>query len=139
MTNQHGLKKSDRGISTQSFENRPYTFRGEDFLSFHYSHIRQKKPRSLAAMFFLLINMTWRNLIESHISFFRLVAMEFCMNPNNLKAFWWGHWEDAFCEVSSSRLTHWLQSRRCWRTTEDARRTKGDHNNSPWALRAQVS
>ena len=39
----------------------------------------------------------------------------------NLKEIWWGHWEDAICEVSS-QLIHWFLRRRCWR------RTKGDHN-----------
>ena len=31
-----------RNIYTILFENRPYSFGGEDFLSFHYSHIRQR-------------------------------------------------------------------------------------------------
>ena len=33
-----------RNISTKLFENQPDTFREEDFLSFHYSHIRQNSP-----------------------------------------------------------------------------------------------
>ena len=44
LTNHFGLKESDshpRNISEKLFENRPDTFRGEVFLSFHYIHIRQ--------------------------------------------------------------------------------------------------
>ena len=33
-----------RNISTKLFENRADTFGGEDFLSLHYSHIRQNSP-----------------------------------------------------------------------------------------------
>ena len=33
-----------RIISTKLFENRSKTFGGEDFLSFHYSHLRQNSP-----------------------------------------------------------------------------------------------
>ena len=44
-TNQLGLKESDRRSPKvhfyKLFENRPYTFRGRDFISFHYSHIRE--------------------------------------------------------------------------------------------------
>ena len=52
--------------------------------------------------------------------FFRFVAMEtrILHGSKYLKEFCWGHWEDAFCEVSS-QLTHWLLKRRCWRTTHD--------------------
>ena len=41
-----------RNISTKLFENRSDAFGGEDFLSFHYSHIRQNSHAPLAAMFF---------------------------------------------------------------------------------------
>ena len=75
----------------------------------------------------------WKRVIQGCISsnIFEnrptsLGEKEFCMDPNILKEFWWGNWEDVFCEVSSP-LTHWLLRRRCWRT-------KGDHNNSPWAF-----
>ena len=39
-------------ISTKLFENLPTSLGEEDFLSFHYSHIRQNSPAPLAAMFF---------------------------------------------------------------------------------------
>ena len=46
---------------------------------------------------------------------------EIYMDQINLKEFWWGHREDAFCEVSF-QLTHWLQ-RRCIALTRDKRRS----------------
>ena len=104
-----------RNISTKLFENQPHTFREEDFLSFHYSHIMQNSPPP-GSHVFRPINMAWRN---------------FAWIPKNLRNS--GHWEDAFYEVSY-QLTHWLLRRRSWCTTAtDGRRTKGDHNNSPWA------
>ena len=136
-----------RNISTKLFENRPDTFGEEDFLSFHYSHIRQNSPAHLAANVFRPINLAWRNLIEGHprniftklfenlptslgeeeVFFISLPwKPEFCMDPKNFKEFWWGHWEDAFCEVSSQlthRLTHRLQRRGYRGENIDGRRT----------------
>ena len=105
-------------------------------LSFHYSHIRQNSPAWWRPCFFRPINMAWRNLIGGHLRNISASANrfgrkrifvslpwkpEFCMDPKKWKKFWWGHWEDAFCEVSP-QLTHWLL-KRCWRTTDDAKRT----------------
>ena len=55
-----------RNLSTKLFENRPDTFGEEDFLSFHYSHIRQKKPAPHGGHVFRPINMAWGNLIKGH-------------------------------------------------------------------------
>ena len=44
MARKNLIEGQPRNISTKSFENRPNTFGGEDFLSFHYSHIRQNSP-----------------------------------------------------------------------------------------------
>ena len=55
-----------RNISTKLLENRPDTFRKEDFLSFHYSHIRQNSPAPPGGHVFRPINMAWRNQIEGH-------------------------------------------------------------------------
>ena len=41
-----------RNISTNLFENQPDTFGGEDFLSFHYSHIMQNSPAHWRRCFF---------------------------------------------------------------------------------------
>ena len=126
--------------STELFENQPDTFGGEDFLSFHYSHIRQNSPSHLAAMFFnhsTWLEGIWYRVIQGTIPqnylkicqpvleknnfevFFVSLPWkpEFCMDPKNLKEFWLGHREDAFCEVLF-QLTHWLLRRRCWHTTD---------------------
>ena len=57
------IEGQSRNISTKLFENQPNTFGGEDFLSFHYSHMRHKSlPPGVHV--FLPINLAWRNLIE---------------------------------------------------------------------------
>ena len=81
-----------RNISTKLFENQPNIFVGDDFLSFHYSHIRQNSPAPLAAMFFdqsTWLEGIWRKIStklfenlptslgeEEFWSFFHFVAME---------------------------------------------------------------
>ena len=152
-----------RNISTKLFENWPDTFGGEDFLSFHFSHIRQNSPAPPGGHVFWPINMDWRNLIEGHqrnisTNYFKICQTvwekknfevffislpwkpEFCMDPKNLKEFWWGHWEDALCRVSS-QLTHWLLRRRSWRMTHNGQKaitithleqSSGDLTRGPW-------
>ena len=59
------LKESNRGSPKEHFyklfENRLDSFGGEDFLSFHYSHIRQNKVKELTDA-----RMTIRHDISSH-------------------------------------------------------------------------
>ena len=59
------IKGHPRNISTKSFENRPDTFGGEDFLSFLFSYLGKIAPPCDGHVF-LPINMAWRNLIEGH-------------------------------------------------------------------------
>ena len=60
-----GIWKSPGNISIKLLENQPDNFVREDFLSFHYSHIRQNSTAPLWPCF-QPINMAWRNLIEGH-------------------------------------------------------------------------
>ena len=53
----HLIKSHPRNLSTKLFENGTDTFRGEVFLNFQYSHIKQNSPPPLAAMF--LVQSTW--------------------------------------------------------------------------------
>ena len=107
-----------RNIPSNLFGNQYDTFRQED-LSFLYCHIRKNQPPDGYILG-----------VENLLCFFLSVAMktELCMDQKDLKGFWWRYWQDSFCEVSS-QLTHSLQIKRCWRTTDDGHRTRGYHNN----------
>ena len=72
LTNQHGLKESDRGSPYEHFHKinlkNGSTLSEERFFSFHYSHIRQNSHAlpPPGGHVFWSINMAWRNLIEGH-------------------------------------------------------------------------
>ena len=69
LTNQHGLKESDRGSAKQHLYKIIWKsaehFRRRRFFKFSFSHIGKTAPPS-GGHVFLPINMAWRNLIEGH-------------------------------------------------------------------------
>ena len=132
-----------RNISTKLFENQPYTFGGEDFFSFHYSHIRQKRTAP-GGHVFVTINKAWRNLIEGHP---RIISTHLFENQST--SFGEEEFLSLFCLVAiETRIMNGSQQFErivvktltgcfLWsfipitekKMTCDGRRTKGDHNN----------
>ena len=138
-----------RNISTKLFENQPDTFVGEDFFSFPYSHIRQNSPAPWMPCFLAnqhglkesdkrVIQETFlqkliENLPTSNFKVFCFVAMETRILHGSQKfegilvrslrgCFLWSF-------IPNDQLV-------TEELTDNGCRTKGNHNNSPLALRA---